>query len=399
MQVITVSELNQYIKTLFDYDGLLNNIYVKGELSNFKLHYASGHCYMTLKDENGLIKAVMFKSAASKLKFTPENGMKVIVNARVSVYERDGAYQLYINDMQPDGIGALHIQYQQLKDKLEKEGLFASHLKKAIVPYPEKIGIITSPTGAAVRDILNVISRRYPACQVYVFPAQVQGEDAKYTIVEGLLYFNKVCRVDTIIAGRGGGSMEDLWCFNEEMVARAIFDSEVPVISAVGHETDFTIADFVADLRAPTPSAAAELAVPDMTDLMQDVSVYKTRLTNALKHFTEIKKSELQHLSEHRVFMNPMLLLEDKMQYIHQLSLNMGFHFEKTVQLKQQQFVRHVAKLDSLSPLQVLKRGYSFVEGETGQIIDSINKVKEQDKVLLSFHDGKAKCVVETIEK
>ncbi len=399
MQIITISELNQYIKTVFAYDGLLNNVYVKGEISNFKLHYASGHCYMTLKDENSLIKAVMFKSAASKLQFIPENGMKVIVNARVSVYERDGVYQLYINEMQPDGVGALHIQYQQLKEKLEKEGLFSPHLKKQIPTCPEAIGVITSPTGAAVRDILNVMSRRYPACRIYVFPAQVQGEDAKYTIVEGLLYFNKVCKVDTIIVGRGGGSIEDLWCFNEEIVARAIFDSEIPVISSVGHETDFTIADFVADLRAPTPSAAAEMAVPDVTELMQAVSVYQTRLIHALKHFTDVKKAALEHLATHRILLNPMLMLESKMEYLHQLSLNMGLYFEKRLQSKQQQFVRQVAKLDSLSPLQVLKRGYSFVEGENGQIIDSINKVQEKEKVFLSFHDGKAKCVVETIEK
>lgn len=399
MQIITVSQLNKYIKTLLDYDELLNNVYIKGELSNFKLHYASGHCYMTLKDEGGVVKAVMFRSAASKLKFTPENGMKVIVNARVSVYERDGVYQLYINEMQPDGIGALHIRYNQLKDQLEKEGLFDERLKKGIPKYPEKIGIITSPTGAAIRDILNVISRRYPICQVYIFPAQVQGEEAKYTIVEGLLYFNKVQKVDTIIAGRGGGSIEDLWCFNEEMVARAIFDSEIPVISAVGHETDFTIADFTADLRAPTPSAAAELAVPDITELIQYVSISHVRLMNALKSSVDVKKAKLKHAAENRFLSHPMLLIEDKIQRLSDYSLKMSLYFEKTLKEKQQNFIRNVSKLDSLSPLQVLKRGYSFVEKEDGQVIDSIAKVHEKDILHLSFHDGKAKCVVHDIEK
>lgn len=399
MQIITVSQLNKYIKTLLDYDELLNNVYIKGELSNFKLHYASGHCYMTLKDEGGVVKAVMFRSAASRLKFTPENGMKVIVNARVSVYERDGAYQLYINEMQPDGIGALHIRYNQLKEQLEKEGLFDEQLKKAIPKYPETIGIITSPTGAAIRDILNVISRRYPICQIYIFPAQVQGEEAKYTIVEGLLYFNKVQKVDTIITGRGGGSIEDLWCFNEEMVARAIFDSKIPVISAVGHETDFTIADFTADLRAPTPSAAAELAVPDITELIQYVSISNTRLMNALKSSVDVKKAKLKNVSENRFLNNPMLLIEDKIQRLSDQSLKMSLYFEKNLKVKQQNFIRNVSKLDSLSPLQVLKRGYSFVEKEDGQVIDSIAKVHEKDILHLSFHDGKAKCVVHEIEK
>ena len=286
-----------------------------------------------------------------------------------------------------------------MKEQLEKEGLFDERYKKKIPKYPEKIGIVTSPTGAAIRDILNVISRRYPICQIDIFPAQVQGEEAKYTVVEGLLYFNKVKPVDIIITGRGGGSIEDLWCFNEEMVARAIFDSEIPVISAVGHETDFTICDFVADLRAPTPSAAAELAVPDVAELIQYVSVSNARLANALKHCIDVKKTRLRNAAENRFLNHPMLLVEDKIQRLGESSLKMSLYFEKLLKEKQQQFVRNVSKLDSLSPLQVLKRGYSFVEKEDGKVIDSILKVEEKDILRLSFHDGKAKCIVREIEK
>ncbi len=398
MQIITVSQLNRYVKTLFDYDELLNHVYVKGELSNFKLHYASGHCYMTLKDEGGVVKAVMFKSAVSKLQFMPENGMKVIVDARVSVYERDGAYQLYINDMQPDGIGALHIRYNQLKEKLESEGLFDERFKKPIPEYPRTIGIVTSPTGAAIQDILNIVSRRYPLCQLYVFPAQVQGEDAKFSIVEGILYFNKILKVDTIITGRGGGSVEDLWCFNEEMVARTIFESEVPVISAVGHETDFTIADFVADLRAPTPSAAAELAVPELSELVERLSVLETRLLNGLKHCVADRKAHLIRVTHRPCLENPMLLLEQKMQRFQDSLAKLVFRFEDNLKERKSHFFTTVAKLDTLSPLKVLKRGYSFVENEDGAIIDSVEKASVEDMLTLSLHDGKIRCVVQDVE-
>ena len=287
-RVITVSELNEYLKLLFEYDEILRNIYIKGEISNFTNHYKTGHYYFSLKDAGGTVRAVMFRSSASKLKFLPENGMRVIVGGRVSVFPRDGQYQIYVESMEPDGVGSLYIAFEQLKAKLEKEGLFAEYRKKPLPKMPKRIGIITSPTGAAIRDMIHILGRRFPSAEVVLYPALVQGAEAPASLARGLVYFNQKADVDMIIIGRGGGSIEDLWAFNDEMLVRCVAASEIPVISAVGHETDFTLCDFAADLRAPTPSAAAELAVPDMNEVAHRLRLLEERLTLAsMRRITE----------------------------------------------------------------------------------------------------------------
>lgn len=390
--VVTVSELNSYVKEFIDANPLFNNIYVKGELSNFK-HHSSGHCYMSLKDETSSIKAVMFKYSAMKLKFEPEDGMKVIVCARVSVYERDGVYQLYIEDMQPDGVGALHIKFEQLKEKLSKEGLFDERYKKKLPSFPETIGVVTSPSGAAVRDIINVVKRRYKKVNIIIFPATVQGEDAYKSIVEGIKYFNQN-KVDVMIVGRGGGSSEDLWCFNEEAVARAIFASSVPVVSAVGHETDFTISDFAADLRAPTPSAAAELCVPDVSDIGEYTESMRKRLKVSITKMLELNRQKVLSIKNRNIFLYPERIFEKQNQYLFETSGKLTNAFSKNLTLMRERFVKNISKLDSLSPLKVLKRGYSFLEDEKGNIIASVSKIEINDNIRLKLADGTLKCKV-----
>jgi len=390
--IVTVSELNSYVKEFFDVNPVFSNIYVKGELSNFK-HHSSGHCYMSLKDEKSSVKAVMFKFNAMKLNFRPEDGMKVIVCARVSVYERDGVYQLYIEEMQPDGIGALHIQFEQLKEKLSKEGLFDSAHKKKIPSFPDTVGVVTSKTGAAIRDIINVIKRRCKKCNIIIYPAIVQGEDAYKTIVNGIEYFN-INKPDVIIIGRGGGSVEDLWCFNEEAVARAVFNSEVPVISAVGHETDYTISDFVADLRAPTPSAAAELCVPDLSDFEEYLYMCEKRLKTALFATVERNRQKLEFYRAKNVFKYPERMFEKQNQDVMENSSRLINSFKDIFSENKERFIKNVSKLDGLSPLKVLKRGYSFVEDENGKVIDSVEKVELDKKIKLKFSDGAAECKV-----
>ncbi|MBQ4160836.1 MAG: exodeoxyribonuclease VII large subunit, partial [Clostridia bacterium] len=289
MYTLTVSELNARMKYIIDSVPAFANIWIKGEISNFKLHF-SGHIYMTLKDDGGVLRAVMFKGSAQKLAFVPENGMKVLARGRISVYERDGGYQLYVEEMQPDGLGALHLAFEQLKKRLEEEGLFDQKHKKPIPKFPNTVGVVTAATGAAVRDIINVISRRYPKAKVLLYPALVQGEGAAEDVSRGIAYFNENKCADVLIVGRGGGSIEDLWAFNEEITARAIFASEIPIVSAVGHEVDFTIADFVADLRAPTPSAAAELVVPSALEVKERVSVLVLRALNGMRGKLQSKR-------------------------------------------------------------------------------------------------------------
>ncbi len=392
MNPITVSEINAYVKAYLDGNPMLNNLFVRGEISNFKRH-SSGHCYMSLKDDNSVIKAVMFKFSAMSLTFEPENGMKVIVNARLSSYERDGVYQLYINEMEPDGLGSLHIRFEQLKAKLEKEGLFDTFHKKEIPAYPSKLGVVTSPTGAALKDILNIITRRYPLCEVIVYPALVQGEGAHKTIIDGLLYFEKI-RPDTIIIGRGGGSAEDLWCFNEEELARAIYNCTVPVISAVGHETDYTISDLVADLRAPTPSAAAELAVPSAAELKKHLHNTKERLSSGIINNLNGYKQRLDFVKQSRIFKLPAFLTETKILELNGISDKLILTYEKIVSNKKEEFEKMCASLDALSPLKILKRGYAFVENENKDIIESISKISKGSILKLNFSDGKAKCEV-----
>ena len=391
--VLKVSQINTYLKSIIDEDINLKNVYITGEISNFTNHYRTGHLYFTLKDERSAIKAVMFRSSASRLRFEPENGMKVVVNARLSSYERDGVYQLYINEMQPDGVGALHIKYEQLKEKLSKEGLFDEANKKPLPRFPSSVGVVTSPTGAAVRDIINVIKRRSPATDIIVYPAMVQGEDAYKTIVAGIEYFNTE-KVDVMIIGRGGGSIEDLWCFNEEAVARAIYKSEVPVVSAVGHETDYTISDFVADLRAPTPSAAAELSVPDSLKIKEFILSAKERMYVSLSKNVSHKRDLLSSFKKSPVFNQPERLIEGYVQETEALKLRMCQACSGLIGIKRERFIKCISKLDSLSPLKVLKRGYTFVENDSGQVIESAKMLKCDDILSLRFADGKVKCKV-----
>ncbi len=389
-RIATVSQINGYIKKIVDANIILNDIWIKGEISNFKLHY-SGHMYITLKDEGGVLKAVMFKSAVSGLSFRPEDGMKVLARGRISVYEAGGAYQLYINEMIPDGVGELYIAYEQLKKRLEEEGLFAAEHKKKIPQYPERVGVITAATGAAVRDIINVITRRYPYAEIILYPSLVQGAGAAENICRGLDYFNKTDTADVIIAGRGGGSIEDLWAFNEEAVARAIYASHIPVISAVGHETDFTIADFVADLRAPTPSAAAELAVPSQLELMSRILADRNRISNAMVKRLETERKNLKNIK----LKSPKEDIDDERLKIDNLVKQAEKNFRIKLMSGREQMGNMAAKLDALSPLKVIKRGYAIPMDEEGNVIKSVKNMKPDTEFDLKMSDGTAHCRVE----
>lgn len=392
MAVVTVSQLNNYMKRYIDNNVHLTNLYVKGEISNYKKHY-SGHIYMTLKDENSSIKAVMFKWSAASLKFDVENGMCVIACGKVSVFERDGQYQLYIDSMTPDGVGELYVAYEQLKEKLEKEGLFDSGVKKMIPKYPRSIGVVTSPTGAAVRDIINVISRRYKMADIYIYPAQVQGIGAGETVANGIDFFNSVKPVDVLIVGRGGGSIEDLWAFNEEIVARSIYASNIPVISAVGHETDFTISDFVADLRVPTPSAGAEMAVPNETELRGNLQMTSGKLLNLLGRLCESKRQSLELLLSRKAFSNFEGTIDEKRMIADSLIKDCYEGYEKVVVNKKHEFATIVSKLEALNPLAVLKRGYSIVK-IGNNTVKKIDDVSVGDNVDIVLSDGKLNCHV-----
>ena len=388
-RVATVSQINGYVKKILDHNIILNNVWVKGEISNFKHHY-SGHLYITLKDDGGVLKAVMFRSAASTLAFEPSDGMKVLARGRVSVYEAGGAYQLYIEEMIPDGVGELYIAYEQLKKQLEEEGLFDERYKKPIPRYPKTVGVVTAPTGAAVRDIINVITRRYPLAEIILYPAQVQGTGAAQSVVNAIEYFNATGGVDTLIVGRGGGSIEDLWAFNEEITARAIFKSEIPIISAVGHETDFTIADFVADLRAPTPSAAAEIAVPSILELKNRVMTDQSR----------IQRNILGRIEGSRLLLNrfKMRTPKDKIDEYNLRIDSLVRSMENSAKMKtlglRRQFAEATAKLDALSPLQTLSRGYSIPTKDDGTVIRSAKEMKSGDEFTLRMKDGQTECVV-----
>lgn len=382
-RVATVSQINEYIKQILDKNVILNNVWVKGELSNFKLHY-SGHIYTTLKDEGGVLKAVMFKGAASRLAFAPQDGMKVVARGRVGVYENGGVYQLYIEEMIPDGVGELFIAYEQLKAKLQSEGLFDERYKKPIPRFPSRVGVITAPTGAAVRDIINVITRRYPLAQITLYPAQVQGTGSAQSVAAGIEYFNETNSVDTIIAGRGGGSIEDLWAFNEEIVARAIFNSKIPIISAVGHETDFTIADFVADLRAPTPSAAAEIAVPSVAELAAAIETDKSRLMQA--QISRLKNLQLKINS--LKLKTPQEIINDNSQRLDNLTHRMENSFKLTLMQKKKLLGEQSGKLNALSPLNTLSRGYAIPVKEDGTVIRSVGDTKKGDEFTLKLKDG-----------
>ncbi len=412
---ITVTQLTKYIKFKIDRDVNLNEVFLKGEISNFKAH-TRGHFYFTLKDENSRINAIMFQSNASKLKFTPEEGMKVLVTGRVSVYEATGGYQIYVNEMIEDGVGNLYVAFEQLKKKLEKEGLFDPLHKKKIPLFPTTIGIVTAPTGAAIRDILSTIQRRFPLAKTILFPSLVQGENAKEDVVRQIQRA-ATFPIDVLIVGRGGGSIEDLWCFNEEMVARAIYDCPIPVISAVGHEIDFTISDFVADLRAPTPTGAAEMAVPNQSDVVNYLRQLKIRSSQVIQKQLVLNRQHFDQLTQRPILKNPMMLYQVKEQQFDHLldKLEQVTHFliEKNrdrfrsvlrhsvfsqpkrilIEPKENAYLQILGKLETLSPLATLQRGYAITKKDE-KVITSVKDLKKNDQIEIDLKDGQIKAEV-----
>ena len=395
--VLSVSQLNRYIKMNFDADENLANIFISGEISNFTNHYRTGHLYFTLKDDSAAVRAVMFNSSAKRLKFMPEDGMKVIARGRVSVYEASGQYQLYVDDMQPDGVGALNLAYEQLKEKLQKEGFFSELHKKPLPPYPEKVGVITSPTGAAVRDIINVLGRRFPYAEIVFCPVLVQGDVAHLQLIDAANLFNSERAADVIIIGRGGGSIEDLWEFNDEGLARAVYNSEIPVISAVGHETDFTICDFVADMRAPTPSAAAELAVPDANELQYALSALKNRMFLNVSSGIADRRSRLEYLTSKGALKSPDEMLSNRSQRLDTAFSKMLSSYENRIGGKKVEFISAATALSKLDPMSVLMRGFAFVSDKSGKNVYSSQALAKGDKINVRFHDGSAVCEVKEI--
>ena len=389
---VTVTDLNKYIKDKIADDEYLNNVLVKGEISNFKNHY-TGHMYFTLKDENCLIKCIMFKSYAQKLNFMPKDGMKVMVFGSVSVFERDGVYQIYVKAMEEDGLGDLYTRYQELKKELEAKGLFNEEHKKKIPLMPKVIGVLTSQTGSVIRDIINVSTRRNPNVYIKLLPVPVQGEGAAEKIAYGIEYMNKNKLADVLILARGGGSLEDLWPFNERVVAESIYESEIPLISAVGHETDFTISDFVADLRAPTPSAAAELAVPDIYEVTKKIRLYEDRLRNSLIKKVEFMKMRYEKCMSSSVIKEPTRKINENYikldGYIKQLENIIKIKNEK----ERTKYVELVAKLDAFSPLKTLTRGYSITE-KNGNIIKTSKELNKGDIVSIKFIDGNKEATI-----
>lgn len=388
MNVLTVTQVNTYIKALLDESAPLRNIYISGEISNFTHYYRTGHLYFTLKDESSQLKAVMFSSNASRLRFQAENGMKVICRGRISVYSKSGEYQLYVDDMQPDGVGALSLAFEQLKKKLSQEGLFDEVHKKPIPPFPSKIGVATSNIGAAVEDIKNITARRYPLAEIIICPTVVQGENAPADIVRSIKMLDGYDGIDVIILGRGGGSAEDLWAFNSEEVARAVFACETPIVSAVGHETDFTICDFVSDLRAPTPSAAAELVCPDINKLYSDLSVKKNALDFYITNRIETLEQDLCDITQNGAFADAESFFAAYQDNLEVLSERLNDAFSFTIDDKENKFLNASARLEALSPLSVLMRGYC-VASKNGKAVKSKKDIKKDDELTLRFADGR----------
>lgn len=397
-KILSVSELNRYIKQIVSTDHVLSGLWIKGEISNFKSHY-SGHMYFTLKDEASLLKCVMFKGNASLLRFVPENGMKVIIRGYISVFERDGQYQLYPEEMQPDGLGNLHLAFEQLKKKLQEEGLFDERFKKKLPYLPKCIGVVTSPTGAVIRDICNVLGRRFGNIEVKVYGVAVQGELASKQIAKAIRKLNELNCVDLIIVARGGGSLEELWAFNEEVVARSIFESQIPVISAVGHETDFTIADFAADLRAPTPSAAAEIAVPEKKLLERKLAELSVRLETFLVKNLNTKRDKLQKLSQSFAFKQPFNRVYQERMRLDQLNKYLTRGIMSNVEQAGSRLSLLAGKLDAMSPLGTISRGYSIVKKASDKsIIKSIENVCEGEELEINVIDGNINCIVKGME-
>ncbi|MEB2629874.1 exodeoxyribonuclease VII large subunit [Peribacillus frigoritolerans] len=442
-QYLSVSALTKYIKRKFDADPHLQNVYIKGEISNFKQH-TSGHMYFTLKDEKARLLSVMFAANNKGMKFLPENGMKVLVKGDISLYEAGGQYQLYVKSMAPDGVGDLYLAYEQLKKKLEGAGLFLAEHKKPIPQYPKSVGVITSPTGAALRDILITIKRRYPIARIIVYPALVQGNNAAKSIAKAISMANARAESDVLIVGRGGGSIEELWAFNEEIVAESIYDSDIPVISAVGHETDFTIADFVADMRAPTPTGAAELAVPHLNEILERLMNRKNRLTRSIQEAVNFERTRLTRMERSYAFRYPHKMYEQKLEHLDKTMDRLGrtstrYFMKKRAELNQlndilkkqhpeqavknakvelqqhakvlrrameaiyrhksQQFVHITATLSALSPLKIMERGYGLVFAEDETLVKSTQQVSKGDKIAVSIKDGTLECEIKEIKE
>lgn len=397
-RIVSVTELNEYIKASIENDFLLRGIFVKGEISNFTRH-SSGHLYFTLKDEGGALSAVMFRSAAAHLKFVPENGMKVVCGGRISVYVKSGQYQIYAETMEPDGVGALAVAYEQLKKKLEAEGLFDESRKKPLPKIPRRIGVITSPTGAAVRDIINILGRRFPYAEVLLYPALVQGDDAPPTLIEALDYFDREKCVDVVIIGRGGGSIEDLWAFNSEALVRRVAAMSIPTVSAVGHETDFTLCDFAADRRAPTPSAAAEISVPDSAELKHKFENVARLLENDLVQKLKVDREKLARLSSSRALASPENFIDDRRMALGVLEVRLSDKIRSAIDYKRGRFAATCAKLDALNPLSVISRGYSAVFDREKTLVKSVSQVKTGDELSFMLTDGKIDAEVKNIER
>lgn len=392
-KIYSVSDVNKYIKALMDKDTLLNNISIRGEITNFKAHY-TGHLYFTLKDESSTIKCIMFKGYAQFLKFKPTDGMKVVINGQIGVFERDGVYQIYCKSMSPEGLGDLYLAYEQLKNKLQKEGLFDASKKKKIPFLPKRVGVITSRTGAVVRDIINVTTRRYPNVNLLIYPAAVQGVNVASTVIEGLKTFNTLKNVDVIIIARGGGSFEDLFGFNDEALARQVYASQIPVISAVGHETDFTICDFVSDLRAPTPSAAAELVYPEYSEIVNRIITDKKRTIIAIKNYIDRKRQYVEKLKAAKLEKVPL----DKINRFRIIIDNLLSKSESSIKYKVEKYrtrcIKSISKIDALSPLKTLTRGYSVTENSDGKVIKSISDVNKDENIRIKLIDGKIEAIV-----
>ena len=397
-EILSVTQVNEYIQGKMNADPLLSQIAVRGEISNYKC-YPSGHHYFTLKDQESALKCVMFKGNAFSLRFRPESGMKVIALGRISVYPRDGQYQLYVSSMALDGIGDLYAAFEELKKKLAGKGLFAPEHKKPIPQYPRTIGVVTSSAGAAVHDILRILRKRYPLCAVRLLPVRVQGAEAPEEIAEAIRYANRFRLADLLIVGRGGGSIEDLWAFNDERVAYAIYESEIPIISAVGHEPDVTIADYVADLRAATPSNGAELAVPDRESLMQNLDALNAAMGAALNRQLKLYTQRLDALAASPALRSPTGYLDQKQKDLTLLQNRLSASQERLLAQRNQRFVGCVAKLDAMSPLKVLSRGYAMAQGEDGRVLRSVSQTELGQKITVRFSDGSVSATVTSIKE
>lgn len=402
-QAFSVSQVNEYVRMLLDGNAVLKNIWVKGEISNFTNHYRTGHLYFSLKDEDGLIRAVMFRGDASELTFVPEDGMKVLVHGRVSAYVRDGQYQLYVQSMEPDGVGSLAVAFEQLKRRLEAEGLFDASRKRPLPDCPRTVGLVTSPTGAAVRDMIRVAARRYPAARLLIFPAQVQGDTAAGYLAGGIRYFNRMKDdpeqgVDVIVIGRGGGSMEDLWAFNDENLARTVAASEIPVVSAVGHEVDYTICDFVADVRAATPSAALEIALPDRVEMKKRLLQRQDRLTAAMLYGLRQRRDRLGRAAGARVLRSPMAPYTERRLTLDRFSRDMDAAMARILDADRRDIRQMAGQLHALSPLGVLNRGYAMVQSEDGRIVRSTADVAVNQTVSMRLADGRITAQVQAVE-